>query len=69
MLVPLAVQGMALVQGMGVANAIVIIMVINASFIMQGVWMKVIVTMVVVAVLGGTIWQGRPGVGRGRTRD
>ena len=36
---------------MGVANAIVIIMVINASFIMQGVWMKVIVTMVVVALL------------------
>ena len=51
MLVPLAVQGMALVQGMGVANAIVIIMVINASFIMQDVWMKVIVTMVVVALL------------------
>ena len=51
MLVPLAVQGMALVQGMGVANAIVIIMVINANFIMQGVWMKVIVTMVVVALL------------------
>ena len=51
MLVPLAVQGMAPVQGMGGANVIVIFMAINASFIMQGVWMKVIVTMVVVALL------------------
>ena len=42
--------GLALMQGMGVANAIVII-IVNASFIMQGVWMKVIVTMVVVALL------------------
>ena len=35
MLVPLAVQGMALVQGMGVANAIVIIMVINADCFLE----------------------------------
>jgi hypothetical protein len=50
-LVPLAVQGMAPVQGMGVANVIVIFMAINASFIIRSVWKKVIVTMVVAALL------------------